>query len=220
LRRSGEVVAPAKRDCFAEDHLQVIQQSGSVERDAAQHLAAVWPAVHYVENSLMNTLFGLAFWEQIFAPVPGAFHHAYQSVPADMYQGFSEARQDALQARFEELEHLDLVSELGEARRRFAPYYCQWVDWQGISEALQTQALEVIPRAHLMAVWRRLLFDPGENRSGFPDLIALGEAPGEYCFIEVKGPGDRLQDNQKRWLRYFQRHAIPARVAWVEWADG
>jgi hypothetical protein len=77
----------------------------------------------------------------------------------------------------------------------------------------------VIPAAHLLAIWERILFDPAENRRGFPDLIALGAGAGEYCMIEVKGPGDALQDSQKRWLRYFQAQGIPAQVAWVEWRD-
>ena len=74
-------------------------------------------------------------------------------------------------------------------------------------------------REHLLAVFERLLFDPRENRSGFPDLIALGDEPGDYCLVEVKGPGDTLQDSQKRWLRYFADRDIPARVAWVEWRE-
>ena len=80
-------------------------------------------------------------------------------------------------------------------------------------------AARVIPSSHLLAIWRRMLFDPGENRRGFPDVLALGENPGEYQLIEVKGPGDALQDSQRRWLRFFQREAIPAAVAWVQWAD-
>jgi hypothetical protein len=37
--------------------------------------------------------------------------------------------------------------------------------------------------------------------------------------IEVKGPGDALQDSQKRWLRFFARESIPAQVAWITWSD-
>jgi hypothetical protein len=36
--------------------------------------------------------------------------------------------------------------------------------------------------------------------------------------IEVKGPGDRLQDNQIRWLHYFAEHGIPVAVCYVQWA--
>jgi hypothetical protein len=35
--------------------------------------------------------------------------------------------------------------------------------------------------------------------------------------IEVKGPGDRIQDNQQRWLDYFSANDIPAEVWYVNW---
>jgi hypothetical protein len=35
--------------------------------------------------------------------------------------------------------------------------------------------------------------------------------------VEVKGPGDRIQDNQQRWLEYFAQHQIPAEVYYVRW---
>ena len=91
------------------------------------------------------------------------------------------------------------------------------MDWRRINVELVEAAARTIPATHLLAVWERILFDPLENRRGFPDLIALGSRAGDYCLIEVKGPGDALQDNQKRWLRYFQTQQIPAQVAWVEW---
>ena len=43
--------------------------------------------------------------------------------------------------------------------------------------------------------------------------------------IEVKGPGDRLQDNQRRWIGFFCHHGMPVEVCHVRWqsaseADG
>lgn len=37
--------------------------------------------------------------------------------------------------------------------------------------------------------------------------------------IEVKGPGDRLQDNQKRWLAFFAEQDIPVCVCYVSWSS-
>ncbi len=95
----------------------------------------------------------------------------------------------------------------------------RWVNWRNLDEDLVARATRLIPADHLLAIWQRMLFDPRENRSGFPDLIALGEKPGQYQLIEVKGPGDSLQDSQRRWLRFFQQQGIPATVAWVSWRD-
>jgi hypothetical protein len=211
---------PRQRDVFTQVTLALSRGSGAVEEQAAAHLQPQWRTVHYVENTLMNTLFGLAFWEQIFAPVPGAFHNPFQSAPGDMYDGaFREKRADAITQRLAQLRGQNLATALVHAYQQYQHYECRWTHWRYISLELVEACARVIPAAHLLAIWERMLFDPAENRRGFPDLIALGAEAGEYCMIEVKGPGDALQDSQKRWLRYFQAQGIPAQVAWVEWRD-
>lgn len=209
-----------RRDAFATTQLLLPNAGGSVERQVAQRLEHEWAQVHYVENKLMNALFGLAFWDAIFAPVPGVFHNPFQSVPTDMYDArFRRQRRSLLSERLASLKSADLSVELPAAYARYAPYQCRWVDWRRIDQALVAAAATVIPAPHLLAIWERMLFDPGENRRGFPDLLALGDTPGEYRLIEVKAPGDALQYGQKRWLRFFSANAIPAEVAWVEWLD-
>jgi FAN1, HTH domain/VRR-NUC domain len=211
---------PRRRDDFSRLELSVPRADQPVELLTAQQLASDWASVHYVENKLMNALFGLAFWEVIFAPVPGAFHNPYQSVPDDMYDlEFTERRRLLVENRLEELGRLNLTEELTAAWRRFRGFQCRWVSWRHVDLALVAAASRVIPAAHLLAIWEHILFDPRENRRGFPDLMALGDQPGDYCLIEVKGPGDALQDSQKRWLRRFGHIGVPARVAWVTWCD-
>ena len=211
---------PQRRDAFTPVTLALPRGSGAVEELVATHLQPQWHTVHYVENALMNTLFGLAFWEQIFAPVPGVFHNPFQSAPADMYDGaFREKRSEAIAQRLAQLRGQHLATELAQAYQRYQHYECRWTHWRYISLELVEACTRVIPADHLLSIWERMLFDPAENRRGFPDLIALGAEAGEYCMIEVKGPGDALQDSQKRWLRYFQAQGIPAQVAWVEWRD-
>jgi len=218
-RKCGGKVVRRQADNFEQIKLTLEQSCDCVELDTAQYFERQWSSVHYVENGLMNTLFGLAFWEQIFEDVPGAFHNAYQGVPRDMYDtGFTALRAKSIEARLIVLKDKGLKKELIKAYRRFCPYTCHWTDWRLVDEGLLVAALDIIPESHLYAIWERILYDPAENRSGFPDLIALGETLGDYQMIEVKGPGDALQNNQKRWLRYFAIHSIPASVAWVEWA--
>jgi hypothetical protein len=219
-RRLGAKPASRRRDDFASLTLALPRAEAPVELLAARALELQWVAVHYVENTLMNSLFGLAFWEQIFAPVPGVFHNPFQGAPTDMYSTeFRARRQHAIEARLQALRAADIARELQDAYRRYAPFQCRWVDWRQLDEALLAAATTIIPGAHLLAIWERMLFDPGENRRGFPDLVALGKVPGDYCLVEVKGPGDALQESQKRWLRFFERQGIPAAVAWVSWGD-
>ena len=142
----------------------------------------------------------------------------YQSVPTDMYSPeFQERRKEELTVRLAQLRESGPGAALREAYRQYADFQCRWGDWRRINADLVDAVARVIPGDHLLAIWQRMLFDPRENRRGFPDLIALGDDPGEYCMVEVKGPGDALQESQKRWLRFFDRQGIPATVAWVSW---
>jgi hypothetical protein len=219
-RKLGAVPTRRRRDDFPRLDLELAREEVPVEVLAARQLESQWVQVRYVENSLMNALFGLAFWEQIFAPVPGAFHNPFQGIPTDMYSpDFRARRRPALEARMAQLRAEGVHPLLQEAYTRYASFQCRWVDWRRFDAALLKTATRVIPDAHLLAVWERMLFDPRENRRGFPDLIALGEDTGDYCLIEVKGPGDTLQESQKRWLRFFARQGIPASVAWVSWQE-
>ncbi|MCB1676566.1 MAG: VRR-NUC domain-containing protein [Halioglobus sp.] len=217
-RRLGQGAAPRRPEAFRQLSLALPRAQLPVELQVAAHLEADWRAVHYVENTLMNALFGLAFWEQIFAPVPGAFHNPYQSVPADMYAPeFRARRWQELALRLQQLRTGNIPGMLDRAWREYAGLQCRWVDWRRIDRELLAAAARTLPAGHLLAIWERMLFDPRDNRRGFPDLLALGERSGDYCLIEVKGPGDALQDSQKRWLRYFSAQGIPAAVARVEW---
>lgn len=85
------------------------------------------------------------------------------------------------------------------------------------SELLE-QALACLPAAHLKACFQRLLQDIRNNRAGMPDLIQFWPEQGRYRMVEVKGPGDRLQDNQLRWLEFCQQHGLPVAVCHVRWA--
>jgi len=40
-----------------------------------------------------------------------------------------------------------------------------------------------------------------------------------FELVEVKAPGDRVQDNQARWMDYFLRHGIPCRVIHASWPN-
>jgi hypothetical protein len=52
-----------------------------------------------------------------------------------------------------------------------------------------------------------------------PDLIQFWPEQKTYRMIEVKGPGDRLQDNQLRWLEFCHEHQMPIAVCYVQWAE-
>ncbi|RKP55674.1 VRR-NUC domain-containing protein [Pararobbsia silviterrae] len=176
--------------------------------------------VHYVENTLLNALFGLLCWPAIFAPVPGAFFHPFQSGPADLHAPDFEARRATIFAAcFAELESDAYRATILE---RFTSKYgiqSPFVAWPALSADLLTLALDCIPAADLARCFERLLSDIQANRSGLPDLIQFWPAERRYRLIEVKGPGDRLQDNQLRWIGFCGSHGVPVDVLHVTWRD-
>jgi len=195
---------------------------GSVELAALQHLTTEDAPVFYVENTLINALFGLLCWPVIFKPIPGAFFHPFHTGPADL------TREDFVRRRQEDFDQCFALLEDGRYRVRILETFREkqgianpFVIWPVVSEELLDLAMHCIPVIHLDALFRRLLNNLKEHRSGFPDLIRFvpgADVPEQrYEMIEVKGPGDRLQDHQRRWLAFFAHQGIPASVCYVRW---
>ena len=218
-RKLGLQQDPVPTLKFPQRQLVLPRHAERVEMAAVNFYEGEWQRAYYVENLLINGLFWLALWEEIFQPLPGAFVNPFQSAPLDMYSPFFyQRRRREIDARLQALESGNGAALLLHNHERFRGIANSWINWRVLDEQLVQEALAHIPMQHLLAMWRRVLFDPRANRSGFPDLVTFDEAKG-YCMIEVKGPGDQLQANQKRWLRFFQQQEIPFQVARVSWLD-
>ena len=105
---------------------------------------------------------------------------------------------------------------------------CSLINWKLVSREQVASILEHISVVHLAAIFKRMARDLRANSSGFPDLVLFPPArpPRErasavfrvedqnlaYLLVEVKGPGDQVQKNQKRWMKYFRETGIPNRV--------
>lgn len=189
-----------------------------VEVSVAEYLTQGSRQAHYVENTLLSSLFGLVFWDAIFAPVPGAFFNPFQSGPADLFHPeFASRRERLLAAGFERLSSEALADELVAQWQRKYGLQNHFVFWAQLNEPLIRQALACIPVEALRVIFQRMLDDLKAHRSGFPDLIVFDTAQQTFELVEVKAPGDRIQDNQARWMDYFLRHGIPCRVIHVAW---
>jgi hypothetical protein len=176
--------------------------------------------VHYVENALINSLFGLLCWDVVFLPLPGAFFHEFHSAPADLYTpDFHRRREREFAACFAQLASGEYQQTIRRNFVRKMGIQSAFVSWGWVTEELLDVALECLPAAHLEHCFHRILRDVKTNRAGFPDLIQFWPRERRYRMIEVKGPGDRLQDNQIRWLEYCASHGMPVSVCHVRWAE-
>ena len=166
---------------------------------------------------MLPGLFGLAFWDIIFAPIKGVFFNPFQRGPSDMFSpAFCQTRKELIAARLLALQDQEYLSNLildhFEKKHLLANHF---VNWSKLSRELIERFLTAISNDALLSVFKRLLVDPGSNRSGFPDLVIFHQ--DGFKLVEVKGPGDRLQENQRRWLHHFSKIGIPAEVAHFSW---
>jgi hypothetical protein len=198
--------------------LPVTERPVHLEGATGEALSTPEAPVHYVENGLLNSLFGLLCWQAIFAPVAGAFFHEFQAAPADLLAPDFRARRDSQFAHC--LEQLDSNAYRDTICRNFLHkqgIQSPFVFWGVVTEALLSVALDCLPPRHLKAFFGRILSDIRANRCGLPDLVQFLPAQRRYQLIEVKGPGDRLQDNQVRWLGFCVTQGIPVSVCHVSW---
>ncbi len=192
----------------------------SVEKLVCNHFCAEDAPVLYVENTLINSLFGLLCWRAIFTPLPGAFFHPFHHGPADLHSAdFYQRRAAIFSLCLLELDSEQYKKTILETYTSKQGIQSPFVFWSHLTEDLLNMALDCLPALHLRKWFERILLDIASNRCGLPDLIQFWPKEHRYRLLEVKGPGDRLQDNQARWLHYCQQHDMPVAVCYVQWEE-
>jgi hypothetical protein len=217
---SGIPVSRSKKTSVEEIDLWLEQpcEHLSVERLVANHFGGAGTPVFYVENTLLNSLFGLLCWDAIFAPIPGAFFHRFHSGPADLFSPhFVRRRAHLFSACTDHLEQRTHADVIRRTYQRKQGTQSPFVFWGALTDEVLECALTCIPADHLRSCIDRLLQDLRENCTGLPDLIQFWPEERRYRLIEVKAPGDRLQDNQRRWLDFCVAASIPVAVCYVRY---
>lgn len=174
----------------------------------------------HVENGLIGLLVGLAFWDIVFDPLPGAFVQPFQSGPVDLFDpAFRRRRAAAIDRRLEEVASGSITTEdLIDFWEHRHGTVNALVPWFRFTTADVRSMLVVLPPAMRAWLCDTALQDPALLRRGFPDLLVLGDAPRCFTFMEVKGPGDVLRTEQRRWMEALVSAHIPAHVLEVRWA--
>lgn len=189
-----------------------------------------WQGLH-AENRLLRALAGLAAWELLFAPMPGAFLHRFQVAPRDWGRADFLVRRESvwrdLRARLMADTHREVIRErIARKSGRLNPL----VDWSLFPNGSDGQSesslspwrfafellLEQVPGPTLAAFLERLLPAPSALGHGLPDLLQwrLDDTGRvfDWRMAEVKGPGDRLFDAQRLWIDWMLEHGLPVIV--------
>ena len=199
--------------------------TGSVEDLALSHFASEegggWSGVH-CESHLWRAIFGLVCWSVLYddAP-PGAFAHPYQSAPLDLRTtSFYSQRSDKLSKLLKQLENGEGPVILAAVWGEQSEHEPQVVGapWGYALEDLQLFARAAGGRV-LSKIVRNLASDWEGWKSGMPDIFLWRETSGgstsgglEGRFVEVKGPRDRLSEQQVAWLRDLEAEGAAVAV--------
>ena len=183
-----------------------------IERFAMGILTSSGGEAWHLENRLPQGLAALAFWDLLFAPVPGAFLHPYQDGPLDLFwDDFAKVRAKAIAAKKRQLADAERFGRIlrGTFRAKVGTAN-RLMSWRHFDAHLLERLLAAVHHRLLLSLACRIIENPAAARAGFPDLLVIG-ADG-YEFVEVKGPTDALQAPQRVWFKFLTGNGFNARV--------
>ena len=170
----------------------------------------------HAEGGVWTTLFGLLLWDVLFAPLPDVFLTPFQTAPLDLAtDAFFPQRQPLIVARLAEIEGGEAPSLLRHVWAEQEGRWCRGVNWERHSCAELSLIACCVGGKGLAAVCRVLAEDYSGWGGGMPDLLLWRVATAEAKVVEVKGPRDRLSDQQRAWLGELGRAGIQTEVAKV-----
>lgn len=116
LRRNGKQVNPfglggtTKKSMWRRLHCNIMKSKdskGNVDHTYIVvflfHLTCVHCLRFHSEGRVVHMIFGLLFWDIIFASIPGAFETPYQSAPLDIADCFYQSRESEIETRLSDI---------------------------------------------------------------------------------------------------------------------
>ncbi|XP_055814033.1 fanconi-associated nuclease 1 homolog isoform X2 [Solanum dulcamara] len=165
-----------------------------------------WQGVH-TESGIWLTIFGLLMWDIIFADVPNVFRTKFQTAPLDLEtDSFYEVRRGLVESLLDKIEHGMAEELLIMSWESHVGTACRGVKWDKHSLSELRAAVTCIGGPCLASICRNLAQDYRSWSSGMPDLLLWrfhDDYRGEAKLVEVKGPRDRLSEQQRAWLLFL-----------------
>ncbi|KAF8237701.1 hypothetical protein L208DRAFT_1388872 [Tricholoma matsutake] len=203
--KNPEVTPPAKKPKMTGKSLWRGKNGEelNVETRALQHYESLGYKGFHSESRILTTIFALLFWDIIFADIPGAFETPYQTAPLDLTEEtFYYARKEMIDTRLDEIKQGQAreVLERHDDAHREKNTWCAGVQWDICGKQDLVEIVECLGGESLSIICRLFCEDYAGRSSGVPDLVVWNAKLRTVTFVEVKGPGDRPQENQKLWF--------------------
>ncbi|KAJ0735623.1 putative phosphodiesterase I [Helianthus annuus] len=193
-----------------------------VEQLALQYYAGEdggqWQGVHS-ESGIWLTVFGLLMWDVIFSDVPNVFLTRFQTSPLDLDTDyFYEARKSIIEQLLSKIQEGMAEEILITSWESHFGTSCRGVNWNRHSLTELRAVVTCIGSGCMATICRHLAQDYRSWSSGMPDLLLWrfhSDYSGEAKLVEVKGPRDRLSEQQRAWLLFFMDSGFNAEVCRV-----
>ena len=168
-----------------------------------------WVAWH-LENHLPSALFGLAYWDWVYAPVQEAFVNPFQIGPRDLYAPeFFDVRQEACVDPL--MDAMPLAQRLEQTFEQKFGISNPLVNWKIFDKSVFEAVVRGMGEEAIRKLLQLMLPDLRQMRSGFPDLFVV-KPDDTFEFVEVKGPTDQVRPNQHIWLQALASKELPVSV--------
>ncbi|WOH07871.1 hypothetical protein DCAR_0727305 [Daucus carota subsp. sativus] len=192
-----------------------------VEQLALQYYAGEgggWQGIH-AESGVWLTIFGLLMWDIIFTDMPNVFRNLYQTAPLDMdTDSFYESRKSLIESLLEKVQNGMAEEILITSWESHFGTACRGVKWDNHSLSDLRAIVTCIGGPCLASICRHLAQDYRSWSNGMPDLLLWrfhGDYNGEAKLVEVKGPRDRLSEQQRAWLLFLMDAGFNAEICKV-----
>ena len=192
-------------------------KSGCPERAVVEHFEEAGLQAFRTENLLWRTLFGLLFWDELFAGDSAKLHSPFELLPAALVNGsFYDDNRERIEAKLTALEN-PAATKLDVLKTCAADYGTPngVFRWRHQNHGALFALLERADHDAIATVLRRMCRDYANSRYGYPDLMVVDE--DGVRFVEVKTEGDQLRRNQLLRLQQLRSAGFRAGVAMVRW---
>ncbi|XP_020687578.1 fanconi-associated nuclease 1 homolog isoform X3 [Dendrobium catenatum] len=194
-----------------------------VEQLALQYYAEEgggWLGIHS-ESGIWMTIFGLLMWDVIFSDVPNVFQSMFQVAPLDLLtDDFYVMRKSSIESLLQKIYEGMAEEMLITSWQLNKGTACHGVNWDRFPLSDLRAAVSCVGGRCLASLCRHLAMDYKSWSSGMPDLLLWrfrgGDMDGgEAKLVEVKGPRDRLSEQQRAWILTLMECGFDAEVCKV-----
>lgn len=187
------------------------------ERAVARHYQAGGDTVYRTENAPWKMLFGLLFWQELYASETSVLHNSFERLPANLKTGtFYDDNAAAIETKLTTLENKPktLLHILKVTTRHHGTPNGIFM-WRPRTLDKVKTLLEAAQPEKLAKVLRLMTKDWRNTKDGFPDLMLSGEQG--LRFIEVKAEGDVIRRNQLTRISQLNAAGFPTSIARIKW---